>query len=173
MTTPQPTLAVAGYERDRISLASWHGPHDELCRRTSQITSPVLLPRTDERLRTRVVENRSARRREAETTAHTLGATPHRPRTRRAAPLAQRRPKTDERQAAFGADLITRPRAHRAAAREEHIEHVSIVATNPSQQRAGCVPEVARQARRENTASASASDSWEPMSYHAPGTSHV
>ena len=67
----------------------------------------------------------------------------------------------------------TGPGTHRAAPWKEYVEQTTIVASKSQRKRAECVSEIERQRGRKKTASASASDSREPMSYQAPGTSHV
>src|SRR5216684_2760922 len=97
MATLQTALAVARDEGDDVGLEPWDRRHNELSGRAGEITTAVLLPGADERLRPCVVENRPAGRREAEPPAGALGTTPHWPRTGRAAPLAHGRREPNER----------------------------------------------------------------------------
>jgi hypothetical protein len=125
-TLPTP-LGIAGNVDESIGGRRWDDLGDELGRVLGQAPTPAFFPLPDQRPRPLVVDDRGTGARKGKPAPGAFGAAPNRPGAGRAASLAQRRAQQNESRAARLAQRSTRPRADRAALREKHAEHVSIL----------------------------------------------
>jgi hypothetical protein len=123
-----------GRPRDRL--------RDESRRLTRQPATSSLLPPANEGSGARVVDDRRARLDECEPTARALGAAPHRPRARGAAPCTDRRNEPRERASTLGTQRSTWTLASDAPLGQQEIQrpHDSTVRTDPSRLRVRWVP---------------------------------
>src|SRR5207245_469446 len=119
----EPPVTVRRDEHERIDLWRRQLPGDLIRGECGQASQPVLLPSRNDRADALVVRDRRTRRREREPSARAFGTTPDRPRSRRAAALAEGRLETPQRPEAGGADLRAGFPAREAALRQQQIEH--------------------------------------------------
>jgi hypothetical protein len=116
-------LRVARDSDERIDAGKGDHLGDERRGFLGKPAASVLLPRAYENARPLVVDDSRPSAREREPASCALGAPPDRPRPRRAAPVAERLSKTNERGAARLTERITGTRTYSAPLREQELEH--------------------------------------------------